>query len=497
MSSSDRPNVIVILTDDQGCWAMGCAGNPEIRTPNLDRLAATGIRFDNFFCASPVCSPARASLLTGRIPSAHGVHDWISGGNITGDNGPAIEYLRGMAGYTDILARGGYTCAFSGKWHLGDSVNPQKGFAPEYWYAHQSGGGPYYNAPMIRRGECYNEPKYVTDAVTDEALVYLDALAEAGGPFYLSVHYTAPHSPWGREHHPAEILDSYDDCPFVSCPDVPCHPWQVGSAPRGTGGKRREILKGYFAAVTAMDMNVGRILDRLESAGLRDSTLVLFTSDNGMNMGHHGIYGKGNGTFPQNMYDSSVKVPAIISMPPTVPEGKPATGMFSHYDWMPTLLEYLGMENPQADELPGRSFAPLLRGQDMPGRDSVVVFDEYGPVRMIRSREWKYVHRYPYGPHELYSLADDPDEETNLIDTEGLEDKVRELRAGLDEFFLRYADPALDGARLPVTGRGQLDLAGPDGAGRTAFSGMIRYVDADGKQRPDHYVPPGIRSGAR
>src|SRR5262249_42696166 len=126
-----RPNVIVILTDDQGCWAMGCAGNREIRTPHLDRLAATGTRLDNLFCVSPVCSPARASLLTGRIPSQHGVHDWIRGGNIAGDLGPGsrpLRYLQGLTGYTDVMAAHGYACGLSGKWHLGDSASPQHGF---------------------------------------------------------------------------------------------------------------------------------------------------------------------------------------------------------------------------------------------------------------------------------------------------------------------------------------------------------------------------------
>ena len=144
----DQPNIVFILSDDQGPWAMGCAGNTEIRTPNLDRLAASGIRFENFFCTSPVCSPARASLLTGRIPSQHGIHDWIREGN-TGQN--AVEYLAGQLAYTEILADNGYTCGMSGKWHLGDSYRPQKSFS--HWYVHERGGGPYYDVPMIRQGE--------------------------------------------------------------------------------------------------------------------------------------------------------------------------------------------------------------------------------------------------------------------------------------------------------------------------------------------------------
>ena len=253
-----KPNIIFILTDDQGPWAAGCYGNPEIRTPNIDRLAATGMRFDRFFCASPVCSPSRASFLTGTVPSRHGVHDWIREGNY-GDR-PAT-YLEGQTGYTSILADNGWTCGISGKWHLGNSVLPQQGFS--HWFVHKTGGGPYNDAPMIRDGELFNAPGYVTNVITDDALDYIDTHATDDSPFYLSVHYTAPHSPWTG--HPQDIVDSYDDCPFESCPQEPIHPW-AGNLTKNAHGNR-EMLKGYFAAVTAMDLDVGRILDKLEAKG--------------------------------------------------------------------------------------------------------------------------------------------------------------------------------------------------------------------------------------
>jgi len=149
------------------------------------------MRFENFFVASPVCSPSRASLLTGRIPSQHGVHDWLREGNIGPD---AIPYLEGEVAYTDLLARNGWTCGLSGKWHLGDSQIPQHGFTD--WFVHQSGGGQYNNAPMVRNGQLVDEPGYITDVITDEALNLLDGYADGASPFYLGVHYTAPHSPW-------------------------------------------------------------------------------------------------------------------------------------------------------------------------------------------------------------------------------------------------------------------------------------------------------------
>jgi len=481
MASRDtaHPNIVMVLTDDQGCWAMGCAGNAEIRTPNLDRLSRTGTRFENFFCVSPVCSPARASLLTGRIPSQHGIHDWLRSGNSTLEKegvGQPTEYLRGQTGYTDVLAARGYVCGFSGKWHLGDAHHPQKGFT--FWEAHAAGGGPYYGAPLIRDGAIYNEPRYVTDAITDNALKFLELQAAAPAPFYLSVHYTAPHSPWDREHHPRDIYDAYyRECPFRSTPDVPAHPWQINSAPiPGNPEKRRANLSGYFAAVTAMDANVGRILDWLEVHGLRGNTLVFFTSDNGMNMGHHGIYGKGNGTFPLNMYDTSVKVPMLVSRPGHIAAGRVSSALLSHYDFRPTLLEYVGLDDTEAGGLPGRSFAGLLNGKATPGDEEVIVFDEYGPVRMIRTREWKYVHRYPYGPHELYDVARDPDERQNLLGDPAQRDRLVELRGRLERWFSRFVDPAVDGAREAVTGKGQIGWAGAGAAGQVNYAGDWQYI---------------------
>ncbi len=474
---SRTPNLLFILTDDQGYWAMGCAGNAEIHTPNLDRLAATGLRFEHFFCTSPVCSPARASILTGRIPSQHGVLDFLRAGNsgVYGPGDSGIEYLHGQTAYTDLLAEQGYVCGLSGKWHLGYSEKPQKSFT--LWDVHASGGGPYYKAPMIRDGKAYQSSDYVSDLITDHALDFLEAQKATDQPFSLNVHYTAPHAPWDREHHPQDLYDDYyQNCAFESTPAESIHPQQLcNGAVASTAESRRAALSGYFAATTAMDANVGRLLDWLEENGLRTETLIVFTSDNDMNMGHHGIYGKGNGTFPPNMFDTSVKVPTLISHPEHVPQGRVIQSLHSHYDIMPTLLDYLDIAHSQADSLPGRSFAPLLQGRDPEGHDSVVVFDEYGPTRMVRSAAWKYIHRYPYGPHELYDLVHDPDERENLIDQSKHQSVVERLKEDLETWFVRYADPMRDGSREAVMGRGQLDIVGPAAKGRKRFGDDVVY----------------------
>jgi arylsulfatase A-like enzyme len=457
---------------------MRCAGNTDLITPNLDRLANEGIRFDNFFCVSPVCSPARASLMTGRIPSQHGVHDWIRKGNIQDDGGEfgyrgkdrPIEYLEGLPGYTEYLANDGYNCGISGKWHLGDSGQPQKGF--NYWYTHAFGGGQYYDYQVFEDGKLKNETNYVTDQFTDKAIDYIGDHKNDEQPFYLSVHYTAPHSPWDKENHPEEIWKMYDACEFKATPDMPLHQWQrhfFSEESPYTPEKRREYLQGYYTAITAMDQSIGKILDKLENDGIRENTIVIFTADNGMCMGHHGVWGKGNGTFPLNMYDSSVKVPFIISCPALLDENVVNHDLHSHYDVFPTLLDYLGIDNPIADELPGRSFAPLLRGEADSGNENVVIFDEYGPVRMIRNREWKYVHRYPYGPHEFYDLVSDPTEANNLINDVEYADQADKMRCMLQDWFDAYVNPHRDGTHEPVTGDGQLNLPGPANRGRHAF----------------------------
>ena len=463
----EKPNILFILTDDQGAWAMRCAGNTDIHTPNLDRIASQGYRFENFFCASPVCSPARASLLTGRIPSAHGVQDWIRSGNLDRDGlkkeiredpyylceEKPIQYLEGMLTYTDVLKENGYTCALSGKWHLGDSMTPQHGF--DKWFTIGRGGCYYNKADIVENGEISFENRYITNVITDKALSYLEEFRTQDNPFYLSVHYTAPHSPWEEDQHPGEYIEMYRDCGFTATPDLPVHPNQIPSAPSGTGEVRKSLLRGYYAAITAMDADVGRLLDKLEALGIAEDTIVMFMADNGMNMGHHGIWGKGNGTFPFNMYDTAVKVPFLVSWPGHYPSGVVCRRMCSQYDFFQTLLDMVGIRRQLPDGLPGRSFAEVFDGNTEKA-GAVVVYDEYGPTRMIRTEEWKYICRSPYGPDELYHLSEDPEENNNLSADPEYATLINRMYIQLTRWFYTYADPAMDASREGVTGYGQL-----------------------------------------
>lgn len=485
-----NPNIVMVLADDMGYWSMGCAGNQEVRTPNLDQLAREGMYFPDYFCTSPVCSPARASLLCGKMPSSHGVHDWISKGHIhygevaeslrekhrekdasweygwsrsqlVGDR--PIRYMEDLRTYTDILAEHGYLCALAGKWHLGDSAHPQHGFT--YWETMAMGGDNYYY-PVVLQGKEFDMLRdvYITNYITDKALAFLRG-REKGRPFYLSVHYTAPHSPWDRNQHPAEFYDMYQDCPFTETPNVPPHPW---GAPYSQEDRQKR-LQGYYAAITAMDSDIGKLMEALKAEGVWEDTIFLFTADNGMSMGHHGIFGKGNGTFPMNLYDTAVKVPMIITYPAGIQGGTVARGLYSHYDLMPTIAGLFG-ETLDPD-CPGHSFQEIFRGEMPDGKAAVVVYDEYGPARMIRTLEDKYIHRYPYGENEFYDLKSDPGEETNLAasDDPAVQERIAALKNQMEQWFIRYSDPDRDGLRQAVYGLGQIERVGRAGGGRKAF----------------------------
>jgi len=203
------------------------------------------------------------------------------------------------------------------------------------------------------------------------------------------------------------------------------------------------------------------LIDWLEANDLRENTLIVFTADNGMSMGHHGIWGKGNGTYPANMYDTAVKVPTLMSRPGHVPQGEVEPGLLSHYDLMPTILDYVRLGytiGNVRDLLPGTSFAATLDGAIPAGDLSVVVADEYGPTRMIRTKSLKYIHRYPDGPNEFYDLGNDPNETVNAIDDIAFRSIIRHMAKQLQEWFDRYVEPERDGSKQDVKGRGQIDL---------------------------------------
>jgi choline-sulfatase len=432
-----RPNLLVFLTDDHGHWAAGCAGNRELRTPSLDHLAATGVRMRGAFTPCPVCSPARASFFTGRLPSQHGIHDWLKWDE-QGQTHPGID---GQCNLGQLLQRAGYHTGLVGKWHCARDREPRPGF--DRWFSYEMNQSPHFGEQHFSdQGRPVTEQGHQAVLLTERAVDFLRT-RPAERPFFLVVGYVCTHTP--LRDQPERLVSSYRGCTFADIPDevaAPCHgaarmPWPHARA------THREQLAQYYAAVSFIDEQVGRILDELDGAGVRNETLVVYTADHGHMNGHHGLISKGNATIPQNLLEESIRVPSLISWPAAVPAGRVLPQMVDHCDLFCTLLEAAGAETDAEIHSPGRSFLPLLRGEAMPWRDAQ--FCEYGNARMIRTDRLKLIRRYP-GPNghfgdELYDLAADPRETENRIGDPAHAAALAELGARLDAHFREYEIP--------------------------------------------------------
>ncbi len=289
-------------------------------------------------------------------------------------------------------------------------------------------------------------------------------------PFYLSVHYTAPHDPWRKIDQPADIWAMYDDCEFAHLPREEMHKNQVKKRPiPQDDAKYREMAQAYYTCVSAMDQNIGRLISHLESQGELDNTIIIFTADNGMNFGHHGIWGKGNGTYPQNLYETAAKIPYIMWNPNYIKPNTRVQTPLSHYDIFQTLLEMTDIKSDE-EKRPGKSFYSLLQGNEDDAQDRhVVVCDEYGPVRMIRKGDWKLIYCYLDNSGELYNLKDDPDEQCDLYSVPEQAQRVAELKAAMEQWFASYTSPEFDAIQFPVNGEGQMHFAPAWHQGETVF----------------------------
>jgi arylsulfatase A-like enzyme len=422
----DRPaNVVFILTDDQAPHTLRVYGNPEINTPNCDRLARDGALMQSSFCTTPVCSPSRMTLFTGQIPSQHGVHDWISDGN-EGDQ--AVRFLDGQPTLSGELAKAGYRCGLSGKWHMGDSAAPQAGF--DYWFAMPTGGSRYQDPEMYFEGEKSVYPGYATDVITDKALEFIEQSKDQ--PFFAFVSYNAPHTPYSGT--PERYLDMYRDSEFRTFPGEPLNEPIAHNLSRQNVGNRESKIH-YYGMVTAIDDNVGRIAAKIDDLGLAKDTLIVFLSDHGFLLEDHGLWGKGNTSWPYNMYEGSMLVPAFFHHPGRIAPGQRPDVPASFYDFAPTVLDYLGLPPMEsAKPLPGHSYAPFLTGGGVEGWDETV-YGEYQYCRMVREPAWKLIHRTEGFYSELFDLSNDPDERKNLYDDPAHAEQRARLEAKMDGWF--------------------------------------------------------------
>jgi len=391
----NRPNVILFVTDDHAPWTFPCYGNSEVRAPVFDKMVRDGALFRNAFTPTPVCSPARACILTGLTSSQHGVHDFI---HMLDPECEERDWLDGCVTLAELLQREGYRCGLSGKWHLGQSMQTPRG----YEWSRINVKGPHIGETSFAiDGELLVREGNKTEMITDYAIEFLEAQSN-DQPFFLHVGYLATHSPYLNQAD-EDLIASYEDATFKDVEMGEPHPlsWNEGFAEDAVATDEEARIRhmSQYAAVTDIDQNIGRILDTLEALGQMDNTVVIYTSDHGLSLGQHGFWGKGNGTRPLNMYDVSIRVPLIV-YGAGIPGGVEVEGCVDHFDTFQTICELCGVELDLEVRYPGQSYLPLVLGEQVEDWDDAR-YGEYGDLRMIRTLHYKLVRRYPRGPNDL------------------------------------------------------------------------------------------------
>lgn len=397
----DRPNILVILTDDQGYHDVSYYGTKDIQTPHIDALTQDGMRFDNFYANCPVCSPTRASLMTGRYPDRVGVpgvirtHDTDNWGFLDTNAVTLPEKLSEM----------GYHTALIGKWHLGlDSPNMpnERGF--DFFHGWLGDMMDDYvkkrrhDINYMRRNQEVIDPEgHATDLFTQWSMDYIEQQAQEETPFFLYLAYNAPHFP---VQPPSAWVD------------------KVKAREPNLSDKRAKLV----AFIEHLDDGIGRVINTLKEVGEYDNTLIVFTSDNGgllRDMANNGPLRDGK----QSMYEGGLKVPtSMVWKGGGLPSGSHTQYNALTMDLYPTLLEAAGGIAP--DHIEGKSFLPILKGEEINDRDRLLYFVRregnirYGglTIQAVRLNEWKLVQNSPFGPRELYNLSTDPLEEINLAD---------------------------------------------------------------------------------
>jgi N-acetylglucosamine-6-sulfatase len=424
-SAAGRPNVLFILCDDLRPETLGCYGSEHVKTPHIDAVAAGGVRFANGFCTTSLCSPSRASILTGLYAHRHGVRD-----NFT-------ELPANLPHWPGRLQASGYQTAYVGKWHMGENNDaPRPGFD---WFVTHKGQGKYYDTEWNINGLRREAPKgYYTHVVTDYALDWLKQRSK-GQPWALCLGQKAPHSFYFPEpkytHTFDDVQVQYPTTAF-SLDDKPdwirqrLRTWHGIYGPlfewRKTFPDERPeavkdfaaMVRAYWGTVLSVDDSVGRLVAYLKTSGQYDNTLIVFMGDNGLLEGEHGMVDK------RTMHEASIRIP-IIARGPGLPSGKVVRGQVLAMDIAPSVLDLCGA--PALEKIQGRSWRKLANGGDPAWRRAW--FYEYNyekqfpytpNIRGIRTDEWKYI-RYPHGDgsadrhlDELYHLAGDPGETRNL-----------------------------------------------------------------------------------
>jgi choline-sulfatase len=431
-------NIIFIVTDDQSRWSPGCYGNKESKTPNMDRLAREGARFINASVATPVCSPSRGSLMTGRYGTQLGITDWITPKE--GDAGVGLP--KQAITWAAVLQRAGYVTGLVGKWHLGTQPQfhpTQKGF--NHFMGFVGGGNSPMNPTLEVDGKDKKFEGSLPDILTDDAMNFVKQNKDR--PFALVLTYRAPHAPYA----PVPKVDSE---PFAGLdPTIPNFP--------GLNIKQvKNFTREYYASIHSVDRNLGRLLAMLDELGLSENTIIVFTSDHGYMIGHHGLHHKGNGNYlvmgrekerRPNMFDNSLQVPLLVRWPGVVRPGTEVNELVSNIDTFASVLGMLKVP-PPAYKQEGKDFSPVLRGEKPAWRETV--FAQYDPhnglkgqMRSARTFRWHLIRQYLKNgqPDELFDLQNDPEELRNLYDAPEHRQIREQLQTRLTEWMRSVDDP--------------------------------------------------------
>lgn len=411
------------MADDHAQWCTGAYGNEEVATPTIDHLAATGVRMDNAFCPTPVCSPSRASFFTGLRASQHGVHDWIDD-----EAHPDSDWFSDEPILPDLLGDAGYTTALFGKWHCGNG-RARRSFDHVRTLCDDDFEGSTFSVQQDRR-------------TTDRAVEFLRETRDPDTPFFLFVGLAATHWPYRDE--PERLARRYRVSDVPAVPEGPTYRYGGTDVLRPEDPTEARVQ--YYAAVEGVDEQVARLVDELAVQGLTEETLVVYTADHGYNCGHHGLWGKGNGTDPQNVLEESIRVPLVLGGHDDVVGPQVRDEFVDHTDSFRTLLDFAGVDLPEAVVSPGESYRPqITAASDGTNWDQVQIC-EYADVRMIRDERHKFVRRVSDEPDLLFDLESDPRETRNVVEKPAYADVARSLESQLDAAFETYRTDGTDGA---------------------------------------------------
>jgi arylsulfatase A-like enzyme len=448
--ADSRPNILFIMSDDHAAHAMSCYGSRINETPNLDRIATGGIRFENCFCTNSICGPSRATILTG-------TYNHVNGMTTLG-----TKMDNRQLNCAKLLQSGGYQTALIGKWHLGQG--------PQHWptgfdhYNILQGQGPYFDPEMVRDGQKVQYQGYTTDIITDLSLEWLRQ-RDQERPFCLFYHHKAPHRSWEPDEKHAGMYDDVDIPEPETFNDDYANRSAAAAAarmrvesdlnerdlkepvPEGLtpaqekSWKYQRYIKDYLRVIASVDDNVGRVLDYLDEEGLAEDTIVIYTSDQGFFLGDHGWYDK------RFMYEESLRMPFVIRYPRELEPGSVSADMILNVDFAPTFLDYAGIEVPESFQ--GTSFRPVLQGSTPEDWQTGMyyrywmhgahhnVYAHYG----IRTQRYKLIYFYndglqqagavdeKYDPEwELFDLESDPSELCNVVDDPAYADIASSLK---------------------------------------------------------------------